>query len=182
LNAQVLLAAGQYDGARQQLEQSLAEIRSGRIQKGLDTVDGMIRGAPFLGPTQQGGLGGPIVAREELFNELTREARLGFELGLILIEMGKPRDAVKAFVAALEAYPRAIIYRPIMDYYVDLIKKAGISDVKLPPDPAVYVQDDELSIKFEPAPEPAKDAKEAKDPGKPAAKADEKKAEPQKKN
>jgi tetratricopeptide (TPR) repeat protein len=170
LNAIVLLAAGQYDNARQALEQALSEIRMARLEKGLNAVDGLLRGAPLLSMSDQGPTG-PIVARMEIVDDLGREARLGFELGLVFIEMGKPRDAVKAFNAALEAYPRATIYRPIMDYYVDLMKKAGLSDAKLPPDPPVYVQEDELSVKFDPPPDAPKDA------GKAPAKADEKKVE-----
>ena len=160
LNAQVLLAAGQYDAAKGQYEQAITEIRNARIQKGLDAVDGILRGSAFLAPTQQG-LTGPVVSREEVVNELSREARLSFELGLLLIEMGKPKDALKAFVSALEAFPRATIYRPIMDYYVELMKRAGMSDAKLPPDPPVYVLDDDLVVKFDPA-------ADAKQPVKPA--------------
>lgn len=163
LNAQVLLAAGQYDAARTQLEQSLAEVRTARIEKGLTTVDGILRGMPFLQPTPQG-MAGPIVAREEIFTELSRESRLQFEIGLLLIEMGKPKDAVKSFVGSLESFPRAIIYRPIMEYYASLIPGS-----KLPPEPPVYIADDDLLVKFDPPAEPAKGADKA------AAKGDQKK-------
>jgi tetratricopeptide (TPR) repeat protein len=171
LNAQVLLAAGQYDSARAQMEQSLAEIRGNRIEKGLNIMDGLLRGSPFLAPSQQG-LTGPLMGGGEIFSELVREAQLNFELGLLDIEMGKPKEAIKAFTASIDAYPRLIHYRPIMEFYIDKMVKAGISDAKLPPEPPIYVADDDLAIKFPPAPEPAKGAKANGDEKKPAAKRD----------
>lgn len=170
LNAQVLLAAGQYDSARLQMEQSLAEIRNARIRMGLDVADGVLRGAPLLAPTQQGQLAGPIIAREELIGELSREARLNFELGLLLIEMGKPKDAVKSFVASLEAFPRSTIYRPIMEYYAALIPGS-----KLPPEMPIYVFDDEFEVKFDPPAAPAKEAEKAPAKADAPKKTDEKK-------
>jgi tetratricopeptide (TPR) repeat protein len=165
LNAMVLLAAGQHEGARQAMEQSLAEIRTARISKGIDMVDGLLRGAPFFATGPEGPVG-PVVTREELILEMQREARLGFEIGLLLIEMGKPKDALKAFTQALETFPRAILYRPIMEYYAELMRKAGVPDVKLPPDPPVYVMDDELAVKFDQPAAPQADEKKADAPKK----------------
>jgi tetratricopeptide (TPR) repeat protein len=173
VNAMVLLAAGQYDAAKTQLDQSLEQIRSNRLKKGLDTAEGFLRGAPLLQMSERGPAGA-IMTTSEIFGDLAREANLQFEIGLLLLEMGKPKDAIKSFAASLETYPRDTVHRPIMEYYAVLVP----GSVKLPPEPPVYIFDDEFSIKFDPPPAPKDAPKKADDAKKaePPKKVDEKKS------
>jgi tetratricopeptide (TPR) repeat protein len=143
--AQVQLAAGQYDDARKQMEAAVAMARRARTERALSTVENLVRGTPLFDVNpQQGNYAGAVFDRRDLVSDLRREAQFNFELGLMLIEMGKPKEASEAFVAALDASPRFPYWRPIVEYYCKLIP-----NVKLPPNPPPYLPEDELTQKFE---------------------------------
>jgi tetratricopeptide (TPR) repeat protein len=148
-----MLASGSYDRAREMYSAAINDMRGRRVQLALTSSErlfGVFGPTSLLDQFPDGRYAGVFPDRTDFFLELQRESKTGFELGLLLIEMGKPQEAIKAFKEALEAYPRNP-WLPIMRYYAKFIPGA-----KLPEIPDLAFEADELKVKFDLPPEPPK--------------------------
>jgi tetratricopeptide (TPR) repeat protein len=142
--AQVQLAAGDYENAKGLMEKSLAELRKSRMDKMFGAVENALRGVGLL-EVRDRSLFWPVSERNDLLNDVMAESKMSFEYGLLLLEIGNSKEALKAFDAALKVWPRMAWY-PIIRFYEKAIP--NIPKEALAQEPPLFDPEWELEVKF----------------------------------
>ncbi len=110
--ATIYLLQGDSTNANKILEQAIAMIRATRAKSAIDSVDNVLRYGN-IEPIPEDSF---IKFHDSIF----RESHYLFYLGIIKIELGKPKEAVELFEKALELMPN-YPFRAVISNYVELI-------------------------------------------------------------
>jgi tetratricopeptide (TPR) repeat protein len=133
--AQVRILSGQYAEACTSLEQAVAEIRATRVARMLQGAESRLRGPFSTGSDPM--LSVPVEVQGTI-GDLERESQYLFTLGIIRIESGEPKQALKTFKTALKQFDRHGL-RAVIEYYWKLISNDPVPEAPAPFDPTAEI-------------------------------------------
>lgn len=141
LLAQIQITSGQFEAARDSLEQAIAAVRGNAVMTSLNNVEARIR----VGLMVMRG-GSPVVNEARgIVSERSFEASYLYDLAMVHLSLAEPARAAEDFLAINELVPEFQL-RPIMEMYYQQIAEKSLPTLPVPS------TDDEIVVRFPPKP------------------------------
>lgn len=139
LLAQIQITSGQFEAARDSLEQAIAAVRSNAVMTSLNNVEARIRAGLMVMRS------GSAVANEArgIVTERSFEASYLYDLAMVHLALAEPARAAEDFLAINKLVPEFQL-RPVMDLYYQQIAEKSLPMLPVPS------SEDEIALRFPP--------------------------------
>ncbi|MBX9655545.1 hypothetical protein K2Y11_18165 [bacterium] len=139
LLAQVQITSGQFEAARDSLEQAIAAVRGNAVITSLNNVEARIRAGLMVMRS-----GSPVVNEARgIITERSFEASYLYDLAMVHLALAEPARAAEDFLAINKLVPEFQL-RPVMEFYYQQIAEKSLPVVPVPS------TEDEIALRFPP--------------------------------